>query len=189
MNTQNPFRAESLPARIFSLGREKFEALGNKEISELVGMDHQGTVSGARIAVSKKTGWIMKGELAPRTADDSNPRQHGDKPARKVGSLPMVFEGFLLGQDIEELTQEHILDFVKMDTPGWNRFVRRMENADDSHVRSFERWLGHGATMSRQSEFLATARKCEIESKMEKIMAIIGEDTELANLLIKTLVR
>jgi hypothetical protein len=175
------FRENGLPHRIYSLGKETFESLTNSEVAENFGIENAGQVWNARNAVAEKTGWTMKGDDGER-----KPRQSGDKP-RKSGSLPMVFEGFLLGQDIEELNPESVLDFVKMDTPSWNRFVRRMENADEIHVRSFERWLGHGATVSRHSDFLTNARKSELEAKMEKIIAIIGDDTELAQLVIKTL--
>jgi hypothetical protein len=176
------FRENGLPFRVHALGQVEFEKLSNSEVAELFGVSNQGQVWNSRKAVSDKTGWKLGDGDGERKV-----RQAGDKPSRKTGSLPMVFEGFLLGQDIEEINPESILEFVKMDTPGWNRFVRRMESADEVHVRSFERWLGHGATMSRQAEFLTNARKNELEGKMEKIMAIIGEDTELASLLIKTL--
>jgi hypothetical protein len=176
------FRENGLPHRVYSLGQTEFEKLTNSEVSELMGIENQRHVWNARNTVSLKTGWKLGDDSGER-----KPRQAGDKPARKAGSLPMVFEGFLLGQDIEELSPESILDFVKMDTPAWNRFIRRMENADEVHVRSFEKWLGHGATMSRQADFLANARKNEMEGKMEKILSIIGEDVELADLLLKTL--
>jgi hypothetical protein len=176
------FRENGLPSKIFALGQSEFESLTNSEVAQMMGVENQGQVWNARNAVSLKTGWKLGDGDGERKV-----RQAGDKPARKAGSLPMVFEGFLLGQDIEELTQENILEFVKMDTPGWNRFVRRMESADEVHVRSFERWLGHGATVSRHSDFLTSARKSELETKIEKIIAIIGDDLELAQLVIKTL--
>jgi hypothetical protein len=180
------FREGGLPSKIFALGQSEFERLTNSEVSELFGVENTGQVWNARNAVALKTGWKLgddSGERKPRQSS-------GDKPRKLKGSLPLKLAGFIESQlDCEEgeVTPESALTVVIEDSVAWNKLIRRMNDASPEAIESFELWLGHGATVSRHSDFVRGARVSEMESKMTNILDIIGSDTELAALLLATL--
>jgi len=174
MSTQ--FKAGTWASKIFLLGKETFEKSSNKEIAAMVNCDNQGIVSRERKAVADKTGWAMQVGRAPAApvapaapADDwsgcgskiAQPaKQPVSKPRKQAGSLPAKIEGFLVGlvDDVPDVWEPvHVYPVIDADDVSWNRFVRRMVDLDESMIASFERWLGRGATLSRQESFDAVA--------------------------------
>lgn len=164
MSTQ--FKAGTWASKIFLLGKETFEKSSNKEIAAMVNCDNQGIVSRERKAVADKTGWAMPVGRAPAApADDwsgfgskiARPAQQpAAKPRKQAGSLPVKIQGFLEGtfDEVPEVWEPcHVIPVIEEDSVSWNRFVRRMADLDSAMVDSFERWLGRGATLSRQCAF------------------------------------
>ena len=153
MNAQ--FKAGTWASKIFLLGKETFEKSSNKDVAALIGCDNQGIVSRERKTVTEKTGWNMPVGRAQATATTAQPAQQQAAKPRK-GSLPAKIEGFLVGllDDVPETwLPEHVYPIIDADSVGWNRFIRRMTDLDESMVESFERWLGRLATLSRQAAF------------------------------------
>jgi len=198
MSTQ--FKAGTWASKIFLLGKETFEKSSNKEIAAMVNCDNQGIVSRERKAVADKTGWSMPVGRAPAApADDwsgfgskiARPAQQpAAKPRKQAGSLPSKIEGFLCGI-VEEVPYVwepcHVVSVIEEDSVAWNRFIRRMADLDESMVESFERWLGRGATMSRQASFDAVAeaaarwdRKALAESLARELLELGFDKTPTA---------
>ncbi len=153
------FREGSLSHRIFMLGQDVFEKSGNKEIAVLVACENQGQVSNERGNVARKTGWKLVGrETVPAATATTAPA--APKARKPAGSLPAKIEGFLVGlvDDVPDVWEPvHVYPIIESDEVSWNRFIRRMADLDSAMVESFERWLGRGATLSRQSDFDAVA--------------------------------
>ncbi len=149
------FKAGTWADKIHKLGQEVFEKSSNKDVAALVGCDNHGIVSRERNAVADKTGWNMP--VGRQAAQDTNTAPvQAAKPRKQAGSLPSKIEGFLVGlvDDVpESWLPEHVYPVIDEDSVGWNRFVRRMADLDEAMVDSFERWLGRGATLSRQDAF------------------------------------
>lgn len=141
------FKAGTWADKIFNFGQEVFEKSSNKDIANLVGCDNQGIISRERKAVAEKTGWSMPVG-----------RAHAAPAAVKLkgGSFPAKVQGFLEGT-LDEVPDawepSHVYHVIDEDSVAWNRFIRRMADLDESMIVSFERWLGRGATLSRQSDF------------------------------------
>ena len=204
MSTQ--FKAGTWASKIFLLGKETFEKSSNKEIAAMVNCDNQGIVSRERKAVADKTGWAMQVGRAPAApvapaapADDwsgfgskiAQPaKQPVSKPRKQAGSLPAKVEGFLVGlvdyvPDVWE--PSHVYQIIEADEVSWNRFIRRMADLDNGMIESFERWLGRGATLSRQDEFDAAAeaaaqwdRKALAESLARELLELGFDKTPTA---------
>lgn len=189
MNAQ--FKADTWSGKIFFLGQEVFERSSNKEIADLVGCHNHGIVSRERKTVAAHTGWQMPvGRQASKDTTTAQPAQAA-KPRKQAGSLPSKVEGFLVGlmDDIPETwLPEHVYQIIEDDSVAWNRFVRRMADLDASMIDSFERWLGRGATLSRQGAFdevVAAAsqwdRKANAEKLARELIALgFGEKTPSA---------
>jgi hypothetical protein len=205
MSTQ--FKAGTWASKIFLLGKETFEKSSNKEIAAMVNCDNQGIVSRERKAVADKTGWAMQVGRAPAApvapaapADDwsgfgskiAQPaKQPVSKPRKQAGSLPEKVEGFLVGlvDDVPDVWEpSHIYQIIEADEVSWNRFIRRMADLDNGMIESLERWLGRGATMSRQAAFdeiIETSaqwdRKANAEALARELIALgFGEKTPAA---------
>lgn len=188
MNDQ--FKPDTWAGKIFSLGKDVFEKSSNKEVSDLVGCDNQGIVSRERKAVADKTGWSMLGRAQATTTTAQPAQQPATKPRKQAGSLPSKIEGFLCGI-VEEVPYVwepcHVVSVIEEDSVAWNRFIRRMADLDESMVESFERWLGRGATMSRQASFDAVAeaaarwdRKARAESLARELLELGFDKTPSA---------
>lgn len=188
MNDQ--FKADTWAGKIFSLGKDVFEKSSNKEVSDLVGCANQGIVSRERKAVADKTGWSMLGRAQATTTTAQPAQQPATKPRKQAGSLPSKIEGFLCGI-VEEVPYVwepcHVVSVIEEDSVAWNRFIRRMADLDESMVESFERWLGRGATMSRQASFDAVAeaaarwdRKARAESLARELLELGFDKTPSA---------
>lgn len=194
------FRAGTWLEKIYMLGKDVFENKSNKEIASLIGCDNPGRVSQDRKTVAEKTGWSMPVGRAPAApADDwsgfgskiARPAQQpAAKPRKQAGSLPSKIEGFLCGI-VEEVPYVwepcHVVSVIEEDSVAWNRFIRRMADLDESMVESFERWLGRGATMSRQASFDAVAeaaarwdRKALAESLARELLELGFDKTPTA---------
>jgi hypothetical protein len=198
MSTQ--FKAGTWASKIFLLGKETFEKSSNKEIAAMVNCDNQGIVSRERKAVADKTGWAMPVGRAPAApADDwsgfgskiAQPaKQPVSKPRKQAGSLPAKVEGFLVGlvDDVPDVWEpSHVYQIIEADEVSWNRFIRRMADLDNGMIESFERWLGRGATLSRQDEFEAAAeaaarwdRKALAESLARELLELGFDKTPTA---------
>lgn len=204
MSTQ--FKAGTWASKIFLLGKETFEKSSNKEIAAMVNCDNQGIVSRERKAVADKTGWAMQVGRAPAApvapaapADDwsgfgskiAQPAQQPvSKPRKQAGSLPEKIEGFLVGlvDDVPDVWEpSHVYQIIEADEVSWNRFIRRMADLDNGMIESFERWLGRGATLSRQDEFDAAAeaaaqwdRKALAESLARELLELGFDKTPTA---------
>lgn len=204
MSTQ--FKAGTWASKIFLLGKETFEKSSNKEIAAMVNCDNQGIVSRERKAVADKTGWAMQVGRAPAApvapaapADDwsgfgskiAQPaKQPVSKPRKQAGSLPAKVEGFLVGlvDDVPDVWEpSHVYQIIEADEVSWNRFIRRMADLDNGMIESFERWLGRGATLSRQDEFEAAAeaaaqwdRKALAESLARELLELGFDKTPTA---------
>ena len=204
MSTQ--FKAGTWASKIFLLGKETFEKSSNKEIAAMVNCDNQGIVSRERKAVADKTGWAMQVGRAPAApvapaapADDwsvfgskiAQPaKQPVSKPRKQAGSLPEKIEGFLVGlvDDVPDVWEpSHVYQIIEADEVSWNRFIRRMADLDNGMIESFERWLGRGATLSRQDEFDAAAeaaaqwdRKALAESLARELLELGFDKTPTA---------
>ena len=188
MNDQ--FKPDTWEGKIFSLGKDVFEKSSNKEVSDLVGCANQGIVSRERKAVADKTGWSMLGRAQATTTTAQPAQQPATKPRKQAGSLPSKIEGFLCGI-VEEVPYVwepcHVVSVIEEDSVAWNRFIRRMADLDESMVESFERWLGRGATMSRQASFDAVAeaaarwdRKARAESLARELLELGFDKTPSA---------
>lgn len=188
MNAQ--FKHDTWAGKIFSLGKDVFEKSSNKEVSDLVGCANQGIVSRERKAVADKTGWSMLGRAQATTTTAQPAQQPATKPRKQAGSLPSKIEGFLCGI-VEEVPYVwepcHVVSVIEEDSVAWNRFIRRMADLDESMVESFERWLGRGATMSRQASFDAVAeaaarwdRKARAESLARELLELGFDKTPSA---------
>ena len=188
MNDQ--FKPDTWAGKIFSLGKDVFEKSSNKEVSDLVGCANQGIVSRERKAVADKTGWSMLGRAQATTTTAQPAQQPATKPRKQAGSLPSKIEGFLCGI-VEEVPYVwepcHVVSVIEEDSVAWNRFIRRMADLDESMVESFERWLGRGATMSRQASFDAVAeaaarwdRKARAESLARELLELGFDKTPSA---------
>lgn len=186
MNTQ--FKADTWAGKIFFLGQEVFERSSNKEVADLVGCHNHGIISRERKAVSDKTGWTMPVSRAPATTTTAQPSA---KPRKQAGSLPEKIEGFLAGiaEDVPGVWEpQHVSHVIDEDSVAWNRFIRRMADLDYTMIDSFERWLGRGATLSRQADFdeLANSsmqwdRKAKAESLARELVALgFGDKTPSA---------
>ena len=155
----------------------------------MVNCDNQGIVSRERKAVADKTGWAMQVGRAQATATTAQPAQQQAAKPRK-GSLPAKIEGFLVGllDDVPETwLPEHVYPIIDADSVGWNRFIRRMTDLDESMVESFERWLGRLATLSRQAAFDELAdigkqwdRKARAESLARELLELGFDKTPTA---------
>lgn len=190
MNSQNSmFRDGTVAAKIFALGQEIFESKTNKEITALVGMTNEGQVSVNRKTVSDRTGWKMIGRETP--AATAQTTQSAPKARKQSGSLPAKIEGFLTGMvdDVPDVWEpSHVHKIIEEDSVSWNRFIRRMADLDSSMIESFEKWLGRGATLSRQSAFDAVIeiaaqwdRKAKAEALAAELVAMgYGEKTPSA---------
>ena len=187
MNAQ--FKAGTWASKIFLLGKETFEKSSNKDVAALIGCDNQGIVSRERKTVTEKTGWNMPVGRAQATATTAQPaQQQAAKP--RNGSLPAKIEGFLVGllDDVPETwLPEHVYPIIDADSVGWNRFIRRMTDLDESMVESFERWLGRLATLSRQAAFDELAdigkqwdRKARAESLARELLELGFDKTPSA---------
>ena len=172
----------------------------------MVNCDNQGIVSRERKAVADKTGWAMQVGRAPAApvapaapADDwsgcgskiAQPaKQPVSKPRKQAGSLPAKVEGFLVGlvDDVPDVWEpSHVYQIIEADEVSWNRFIRRMADLDNGMIESFERWLGRGATLSRQDEFEAAAeaaaqwdRKALAESLARELLELGFDKTPTA---------
>lgn len=166
----------------------------------MVNCDNQGIVSRERKAVADKTGWAMPVGRAPAApADDwsgfgskiAQPaKQPVSKPRKQAGSLPAKVEGFLVGlvDDVPDVWEpSHVYQIIEADEVSWNRFIRRMADLDNGMIESFERWLGRGATLSRQDEFDAAAeaaaqwdRKALAESLARELLELGFDKTPTA---------
>ena len=187
MSTQ--FKAGTWASKIFLLGKETFEKSSNKDVAALIGCDNQGIVSRERKTVTEKTGWNMPVGRAQATATTAQPAQQQAAKPRK-GSLPAKIEGFLVGllDDVPETwLPEHVYPIIDADSVGWNRFIRRMTDLDESMVESFERWLGRLATLSRQAAFDELAdigkqwdRKARAESLARELLELGFDKTPSA---------
>jgi len=187
MNAQ--FKAGTWASKIFLLGKETFEKSSNKDVAALIGCDNQGIVSRERKTVTEKTGWNMPVGRAQATATTAQPAQQQAAKPRK-GSLPAKIEGFLVGllDDVPETwLPEHVYPIIDADSVGWNRFIRRMTDLDESMVESFERWLGRLATLSRQAAFDELAdigkqwdRKARAESLARELLELGFDKTPSA---------
>ena len=187
MSTQ--FKAGTWASKIFLLGKETFEKSSNKDVAALIGCDNQGIVSRERKTVTEKTGWNMPVGRAQATATTAQPAQQQAAKPRK-GSLPAKIEGFLVGllDDVPETwLPEHVYPIIDADSVGWNRFIRRMTDLDESMVESFERWLGRLATLSRQAAFDELAdigkqwdRKARAESLARELLELGFDKTPTA---------
>ena len=187
MNAQ--FKAGTWASKIFLLGKETFEKSSNKDVAALIGCDNQGIVSRERKTVTEKTGWNMPVGRAQATATTAQPAQQQAAKPRK-GSLPAKIEGFLVGllDDVPETwLPEHVYPIIDADSVGWNRFIRRMTDLDESMVESFERWLGRLATLSRQAAFDELAdigkqwdRKARAESIARELLELGFDKTPSA---------
>lgn len=172
MNAQ--FKAGTWASKIFLLGKETFEKSSNKDVAALIGCDNQGIVSRERKTVTEKTGWNMPVGRAQATATTAQPSQQPAAKPRK-GSLPAKIEGFLVGlldEVPETLTPEHVVPVIEADEVSWNRFIRRMADLDEAMVESFERWLGRGATLSRQCAFdevVEVSKKWDRKARAESL--------------------
>ncbi len=156
MNVQ--FKTDTWAGKIFSLGKTVFERSSNKEVADLVGCSNHGIVSRERKTVADKTGWSMPvGRQSSQDTTTAKPSQQpAAKPRKQTGSLPSKIEGFLVGMvdDVPDVWEpSHVYPIIDADEVSWNRFIRRMADLDASMVESFERWLGRGATLSRQAAF------------------------------------
>lgn len=173
MNSQ--FRDGTWARKIFDLGQEVFEKSGNKEISALVNCDNAGQVSNERAKVARETGWRLIG----RDTQAATARaQTAPKARKQAGSLPAKIEGFLVGlvEDVPDVWEpSHVVPVIEEDSVSWNRFVRRMADLDASMIESFERWLGMGATMSRQDAFDDVAAVASQWDRKEKAEALAAE--------------
>lgn len=204
MSTQ--FKAGTWASKIFLLGKETFEKSSNKEIAAMVNCDNQGIVSRERKAIADKTGWAMQVGRAPAApvapaapADDwsgfgskiAQPaKQPVSKPRKQAGSLPAKVEGFLVGlvDDVPDVWEpSHVYQIIEADEVSWNRFIRRMADLDNGMIESLERWLGRGATLSRQDEFDAAAeaaaqwdRKALAESLARELLELGFDKTPTA---------
>ena len=187
MSTQ--FKAGTWASKIFLLGKETFEKSSNKDVAALIGCDNQGIVSRERKTVTEKTGWNMPVGRAQATATTAQPAQQQAAKPRK-GSLPAKIEGFLVGllDDVPETwLPEHVYPIIDADSVGWNRFIRRMTDLDESMVESVERWLGRLATLSRQAAFDELAdigkqwdRKARAESLARELLELGFDKTPSA---------
>lgn len=177
------FREGSWASKIFLLGQETFEKSGNKEVAGLIGCDNAGQVSNERAKVARETGWKLIGrETAPAAATAAPTAPAAPKPRKPAGSLPAKIEGFLVGlvDDVPETwAPEHVVPVIEADEVSWNRFVRRLADLDESMIASFEKWLGRGATLSRQADFDAVSamaekwdRKARAESLSAELVAL-----------------
>lgn len=185
MTTIN-FRTDSYPAKIYALGQVIFESKSNSEIAAIVNCSNEGQIANARRSVADKTGWTMPGRESTATATPT-PRSH-----KKSGSLPAKIEGCLVGlvDEVPEVwTPDHVLPIIEADEVSWNRFIRRMNDLDSSMILSFERWLGHGATMSRQEEFIEREATEAEYRKQEKIRELIFTAYELDPSIVEKTVR
>lgn len=191
MNYQTQFRAGTWSERIYKLGQATFEKSSNKEIADMIGCDNQGIVSRERKTVSQKTGWIMAVGRSQATTTTAQPAQQPvSKPRKQAGSLPVKIQGFLEGtmDDVpESWFPEHVFPVIDEDSVSWNRFIRRMVDLDSVIVESFEKWLGRGATMSRQASFDAAAeaaaqwdRKALAESLARELLELGFDKTPTA---------
>jgi hypothetical protein len=177
MSTIN-FRENGLPAKIYALGQSEFERLTNSEVAELFGVENQGQVWNARNAVSLKTGWKLNdGDNGERKV-----RQSGDKPRKLRGSLPLKLSGFIESQldlDEDQVTPESALTVVLEDSVAWNKLIRRMNDSDPDLIASFELWIGHGATVSRQDQFIANQERAILKATRAKIESLARQILEL----------
>ena len=166
----------------------------------MVNCDNQGIVSRERKAVADKTGWAMPVGRAPAApADDwsgfgskiARPAQQpAAKPRKQAGSLPAKVEGFLVGlvDDVPDVWEpSHVYQIIEADEVSWNRFIRRMADLDNGMIESFERWLGRGATLSRQAAFDELAdigkqwdRKARAESIARELLELGFDKTPTA---------
>ncbi len=157
MNSQ--FKPDTWAGKIYSLGQKVFENSSNKEIAALVNCDNHGIVSRERKTVSDKTGWTMP--VGRQSAQETNTAQpiQSAKP-RKSGSLPEKIQGYLVSA-VDEIPEtwkpENVFPVIDEDSVAWNRFIRRLHDIDSAMIESFEKWLGRGATLSRQGEFDAAS--------------------------------
>ncbi len=154
MNAQTQFRPGTWAEKIYLLGKDVFESSSNRQIAEIVYCANQGIISRERRSVAEKTGWKLP---SGRSAADSNADQDPTPAKRKqAGSLPVKIQGFLEGT-LDEVPDawlpEHVYPVIDADEVSWNRFIRRMADLDPAMVESFEKWLGRGATLSRQCAF------------------------------------
>jgi hypothetical protein len=185
MNAQ--FKSDTWAGKIYSLGQKVFEQSSNKEIAALVNCANHGIVSRERKAVADKTGWAMPVCRAPATTaqqpkQPQQPQQPAQRQRKQAGSLPAKIQGFLEGtiEDIPDTWEPaHVYPVIDEDSVAWNRFIRRMADIDASMIESFEKWLGRGATLSRQGDFdevVATAsqwdRKAQAQSLAESLIAL-----------------
>jgi hypothetical protein len=181
------FRENGLPFRVHALGQAEFEKLSNSEVAELFGVSNQGQVWNSRKAVSDKTGWKLNdGEGGERKV-----RQAGDKPRKLKGSLPLKIQGYLEAtcEEVPESWEpQQVLEVVLDDSAGWNRLIRRLNDADPAIIESFELWLDHAATVSRTVEFEAARERARLEATRAKIEALARQilelDSSMANLTV-----
>ena len=156
----------------------------------MVNCDNQGIVSRERKAVADKTGWSMLGRAQATTTTAQPAQQPATKPRKQTGSLPSKIEGFLVGMvdDVPDAWEpSRVYPIIEVSSMPWNRFIRRMADLDESMVESFERWLGRGATMSRQASFDAVAeaaarwdRKARAESLARELLELGFDKTPSA---------
>ncbi len=192
------FRAGTWADKIYNLGKEVFEKSSNKEIAALIDCDNQGRVSQDRKVVAEKTGWKMpvgRSQSTPATTTTAQPTA-STKPRKQAGSLPEKIEGFLVGlvEDVPGVWEpSHLYQIIEADEVSWNRFIRRMADLDNGMIESFERWLGRGATLSRQDEFDAAAeaaaqwdRKANAEALARELIAL-GFGDKSPNALLREL--
>ena len=156
MNVQ--FKTDTWAGKIFSLGKTVFERSSNKEVADLVGCANHGIVSRERKTVADKTGWSMPvgRQSSQETTTEKPSQQPAAKPRKQTGSLPSKIEGFLVGMvdDVPDVWEpSRVYPIIDADEVSWNRFIRRMADLDNGMIESFERWLGRGATLSRQAAF------------------------------------
>ncbi len=195
MNDQ--FKADTWAGKIFSLGKTVFERSSNKEVADLVGCANHGIVSRERKTVADKTGWSMPvGRQSSQDTTTAKPSQQpAAKPRKQTGSLPSKIEGFLVGL-VDEVPDtwepSNVYPIIDDDSVGWNRFIRRMADLDHGMVESFEKWLGRGATISRQGAFDVAAeaaaqwdRKIQAIALAESLIALGYGDKSPASLLME----
>lgn len=168
------FKEGTVAYRIYSLGQSVFETKENKEIAELIGVENQGQVSNERGKVARETGWKLPGR------ETATPKC--DKPRKLRGSLPLKIQGYLEAtvDDVPDVWEpEKVLEVVLDDSAGWNRLIRRLNDADQSMIESFEAWLDHAATVSRTVEFEAKLERARLEATRAKIESLARQILEL----------
>ncbi len=169
------FRQGTWSEKIYLLGQDVFEKSSNKDVARMIGCSNEGIVSRERKTVAEKTGWNMP--VGRQAAQETTTAQPSQQPAAKPrkGSLPEKIEGFLVGlldEVPETLTPEHVVPVIEADEVSWNRFIRRMADLDEAMVESFERWLGRGATLSRQGAFDAVLEAAAQWDKKAQAIAL-----------------